>query len=222
MFATITERLGRAASITPIVLTPLLLSALAFDAPTRQGPAPAPEAVGDPMLDDFEDRLAIIDEGLRRADGWYVQEVEPVERVLRPFHPDERWVRRIALALVREGRQTGMDPRALASVLLVENPWLDADIQSFMGAVGLMQVMPFHAGRWGCASDDLTDVETNICHGSRIFARYLDRHGDVDRALLAYNGCVRGTNTPNCHLYPNHVYSRAGRAAMQRWLKVED
>ena len=63
------------------------------------------------------------------------------------------------------------------------------------------------------------DVRANICHGARIFARYLEQHrGNVDHALLAYNGCVRGTNTPDCHLYPGRVYTNAGRAAMLNWL----
>lgn len=216
--------LGRLASLTPIGLTPLLLGVLAFNgAPERPAePTIDPPPESHRLLSELEARVAVMNDGYARVDRWYAEEVEPVERVLRPFHEDEEWVRRLAVALVREGRETGLDARALASVVLVENPWLDPEIESFVGAVGIMQVMPFHAGEWGCESDDLTDPEVNICHGSRIFAQYLRRHGNVDRALLAYNGCVRGTNTPDCHLYPNHVYTRAGRAAMQRWLQLEE
>jgi soluble lytic murein transglycosylase-like protein len=155
------------------------------------------------------------------VEAYYHDRVAPVERILQPFHPDPEFVRSIAFALVDEGQHVGMDPRALASLLLVENPRLDRGATSFVGAVGLMQVMPFHAGRWGCASADLTDVRANICHGARIFADYLRRHrGDVDRALLAYNGCVRGENTPDCGRYPFQVYSNAGRLAMQAWLST--
>lgn len=174
------------------------------------------------LLERLESREARLADDLGEVQAWYRRDVVPVEQVLRPFHEDERWIRRISLALVREGRNVEMDPRVLASVLLVENPWLDATARSTQGAVGLMQVMPFHAGDWGCPSPDLTVAEVNICHGARIFAHYLDRHdGDIDRALLAYNGCVRGTNTPNCHTYPGHVYARAGRAAFQRWLSMD-
>ncbi len=68
-----------------------------------------------------------------------------------------------------------------------------------------MQVMHFHAGEFDCDSDDLLQVEANICHGARVFGHYLKRTGNVQRALLRYNGCVSGTNTPNCHRYPAKV-----------------
>jgi soluble lytic murein transglycosylase-like protein len=167
----------------------------------------------------MEVRAAVLSRGAGIVEEYYESRVEPVEQILAPYHHDGHFVRTVSVALVAEGERVGIDPRALASVLLVENPWLDPHARSSVGAVGLMQVMPFHAGRWGCSSSDLTDIETNVCHGARIFAAYLEQHaGDVDRALLAYNGCVRGTNTPQCHLYPNHVYSRAGRMAMRYWL----
>jgi soluble lytic murein transglycosylase-like protein len=115
----------------------------------------------------------------------------------------------IAVALVREGRRTDLDARLLLAVLLVENPWLDGQARSFMGAVGLMQVMPFHAGAWGCPGADLTDPDINICHGASILAHAIIlADGDLDQALLRYNGCVLGTNTPDCHRYPEWVRSR--------------
>ncbi|MDX1645761.1 MAG: lytic transglycosylase domain-containing protein [Longimicrobiales bacterium] len=119
-------------------------------------------------------------------------------------------IERTALALVRQGRVNGVDPRLLAAVLLVENPWLDPKARSPVGAVGLMQVMPFHAGQWGCAGDDLEHPETNICHGAKILAFQLRRTRDLHTALLRYNGCVHGTNTSDCHQYPSWVYLRAG------------
>lgn len=211
-----------------IALTPLVLSLLAFGSPGADPPAPpqAPSHAPSDLevaLDRLERRAAALERGLQDVDSYYHERVAPVERILRPFHEDEEWVRRVAFTLVAEADEVGMDPRALASVLLVENPWLEPGAESFMGAVGLMQVMPLHAGNWGCASADLRDLSSNICHGARIFAHYLERSkGDVDRALLAYNGCVNGTNTPDCHSYPSWVYSRAGRAAMQRWLPTDD
>jgi soluble lytic murein transglycosylase-like protein len=106
----------------------------------------------------------------------------------------------------------------LLAVLLVENPALDPDARSSVGAVGLMQVMPFHAGEWKPCAGPLDDIDTNICHGARIFAHYMGAtNGNVDRALLRYNGCVNGTNTPDCARYPTHVFARAGRASLGSW-----
>jgi hypothetical protein len=74
-----------------------------------------------------------------------------------------------------------------------------------------MQVMPFHAGARLCNSDDLVDVDSNICHGTLILARNLRVTSSSTAALLRYNGCVRGTNTPDCHRYPGRVLTRASR-----------
>jgi hypothetical protein len=202
----------------PIALAPLLLSLTAFTDADAGRPTPAPLADA-PSVIEVQSRVATLDRDLGQIEEFYRREVRPVEQILRPFHTDDAWVRRVALALVKEGHRAGVDPRVLASVVLVEDPWLDPDIQSSQGAVGLMQVMPFHAGRWECGSADLTDLHVNVCHGARIFRDYLVRaEGNIDKALLAYNGCVRGLNTPDCHLYPSHVYSSAGRAALQSWL----
>lgn len=145
----------------------------------------------------------------------YEDEIAPIERVLLHYRDDTTLARRIATSLVREGRRTGLSPDLLLAVLLVENPMLDPTARSSVGAVGLMQVMPFHAGNWKACSGELQQIETNICYGAEIFKANLQATGgDVERALLRYNGCVRGTNTPNCGLYPMHVYARAGRASI--------
>ena len=94
-------------------------------------------------------------------------------------------------------------------MLLTENARLETGSVSSQGAIGLMQVMRFHAGEYDCESDDLIQVESNICHGARVFGQYLKRTGDVRRALLRYNGCVTGANTPNCGRYPNKVLRTA-------------
>jgi soluble lytic murein transglycosylase-like protein len=204
-------------AVAPIALAPLLLSLTAFtDGEGRPvaRPLPAPMDVSE-----VEARAAILSRNLSTTEAFYLEEVEPIERILRPFNPDVEWVRRVSVSLVREGHKAGVDPRVLASVVLVENPWLDPKIASSQGAVGLMQVMPFHAGHWECPSTDLTDPDANVCHGARIFRFYLARAGgNLDKALLAYNGCVKGTNTPDCSAYPSHVYFSAGRAALAAWL----
>lgn len=205
-------------AVALIALAPLLLSLTAFtDADAGRPPLPAPAPA--PSVAEVAARAGSLSRDLDRIDEFYRLEVQPIEEILSPFHPDDVWVRRVALALVTEGHRAGVDPRVLASVVLVEDPMLDADVQSSQGAVGLMQVMPFHAGQWGCGSDDLTDLDTNVCHGARIFRSYLTRaNGNIDKALLSYNGCVRGLNTPGCNMYPSQVFANAGRAALRSWL----
>jgi soluble lytic murein transglycosylase-like protein len=173
-------------------------------------------------LDALEDRLRQVTSGWADLDEYYRSTVAPVERVLLRYGADRELAERVAVALVRESNVVGLDARLLLAVLLVENPWLDPVIRSPVGAVGLMQVMPFHRGQWQGCAPDLEDVDANICHGVRIFAHYFRQTGgDLDRALLRYNGCVRGTNTPNCHQYPYHVFARAGQASLLAWLDSE-
>ncbi len=151
--------------------------------------------------------------------SYYEDNVAPIEQVLLRYSRDTALVQRISVALVREANRVELEPRLLLAVLLVENPWLDPEIRSPVGAIGLMQVMPVHQGGWSECDNDLEDMDANICHGASIFAHYFrGANQNLDRALLRYNGCVRGTNTPNCHQYPNHVFAHAGRASVMAWL----
>ncbi|MGI9140170.1 MAG: transglycosylase SLT domain-containing protein [Gemmatimonadaceae bacterium] len=134
--------------------------------------------------------------------------------VLRKFAKDERVADRAATALVREASKKNIDPVLLVGLMITENSRIDPLAKSNVGATGLMQVMPFHAGEWGCGSDNLVNVESNICHGVAILADYVRRSPkDLHKALLRYNGCVRGTNTPNCHTYSSKVYKHANNAS---------
>ncbi len=164
-------------------------------------------------------RVDDLDGAFTATEAYYDETVAPIERVLLRYRDDPQLVGRVARAVVQEANAAGLEPRLLVAVMLVENPWLDPSAESSVGAVGLMQVMPVHAGEWADCEPDLRDIRANICHGARIFAHYVEAaHGDVDRALLRYNGCVRGTNTPDCQRYPYYVYARAGRASMLAWL----
>lgn len=172
-----------------------------------------------PDIAELTERVERVAGGWAELSEYYDATVAPIERVLRSYSRDTALVEHISLALVREAKKVDLEPRLLLAVLLVENPWLDPDIRSPVGAVGLMQVMPLHRGSWPECGTDLEDVDANICHGARIFAHYYERSNrNLDRALLRYNGCVNGTNTPDCHQYPNHVFAHAGRASVTTWL----
>jgi soluble lytic murein transglycosylase-like protein len=116
---------------------------------------------------------------------------------------------RAAMVVVRESRRLNMSPSLLAAVLLIENRALDTAAVSSMGAVGLMQVMPVHAGSYGCARTDLRELDANICHGARLLRLYVVRSPSLRIALRRYNGCVRGTVTRRCSRYPDRVLATA-------------
>lgn len=144
------------------------------------------------------------------------EQVFRVSSVLRRYTKDTTRANTIATALVAEGTKKNLSPSLLIGILLTENAKLDPRARSNVSARGLMQVMPFHAGKWkGCTSKDLADIASNICYGTSILADYIRRAPSLEKALLNYNGCVRGTNTPQCHTYSGKVLRYADKAATQ-------
>jgi Transglycosylase SLT domain len=135
----------------------------------------------------------------------------PLARAIAKRTGNPAVAERAAWAVTREAGRLKVSPSLLAAVLIIENGALDSIAVSSQGAVGLMQVMPIHAGSYGCASADLRTVDANVCHGARILHTYIVRTRSVPRALRRYNGCVRGSNTPGCHRYPIRVLRTAGR-----------
>jgi len=150
------------------------------------------------------------------TDAKALQEIQKVAYSLRKYTNDTVLAQRIAGAIVVEGGKKNINPALLVGVLLTEDAKLDPKAKSSVGARGLMQVMPFHAGKWkGCTSADLFSIDSNICHGTSILADLIKRSPNLERALQRYNGCVRGTNTPNCHTYSGKVLRFAEQAATQ-------
>lgn len=134
-----------------------------------------------------------------------------------------RRARALADVAVREAYTRQVPPALVLGVMLTENDELRSSARSNVGAIGLMQVYPKHWGTLGrkFGTNVHTD-STNLKYGIFILGWVTERAVDaVDhqddawrRALLRYNGCVRGTNTPNCRSYPDVV-----RAAVQRSAK---
>jgi hypothetical protein len=212
------ERLLKRALVLPLVLLPvLLLTGLSLGKVTTRGimlPEGAPvriAAAAHTPRHHLEALSAYM--GSVRSAGQDTEEyvllyrghVRPVEESLRDWGLDPNLARRVAWPLVENSYERGLDPATVVAILLIESSGRP-DATSFMGARGLMQVMPMHQGRWQGCGEDLYDIESNLCYGTSILAWLLGRNGgDERRALLAYNGCVRGTNTPNCHTYPTRV-----------------
>ncbi|HET8622915.1 MAG TPA: lytic transglycosylase domain-containing protein [Gemmatimonadales bacterium] len=135
----------------------------------------------------------------------------PLARALVRRNASPELADRIAEVVVTESRRLRLSPSLVAGVLLVENRQLDTTAVSSAGALGLMQVMPLHAGGWGCESDNLREVEANICHGTRILKRDVRRSSTLTIALRRYNGCVAAASTPRCRRYPARVLTTASR-----------
>jgi soluble lytic murein transglycosylase-like protein len=158
---------------------------------------------------------------LLRLPAAVVDAAQPTEQafrigeVLNQYTHDRALAFRIADALVAQADKEHIDPALLVGVLLTEDATLDPHARSSVGARGLMQVMPLHSGKWGCGSSDLFNIESNICHGVQILKEAMRSAPNTRVALLRYNGCVRGRNTPNCHLYDDKVLRHAGRAAAE-------
>lgn len=114
-------------------------------------------------------------------------------------------------------RQHGIDYELLKAVIATESGF-DSQAVSPKGAVGLMQVMPATAMRYGVVADaknpvekKLTDPKTNIRAGARYLRYLLDMFpGRLELALAAYNageGAVQraGNKIPNYKETQNYV-----------------
>ena len=119
----------------------------------------------------------------------------------------------IAYYAVRESYLNGIPPAVVFGVMLTENALFVSGAMSNVGAVGLMQVYPKIwlkelSSKFG---KDLASDSTNLKYGVYILGQYIKSDSGsvskkaVSTGLLHYNGCVRGTNTPNCKTYPSKV-----------------
>ena len=201
-----------------------LLSTIPSRQPAERAPAPPPPAVGETAAAPVSTStpaptptltLTPLDSSLaeNRLTAWETR--KPLQRYFARFSDDRVLVRRVAKAVALEAKRQNVPASLIAAVVVTENTTLTPAASSSVGALGLMQVMPMHAGRVGCQSNDLVEIESNICHGTRILSWNLRRTGSPFAALLRYNGCVKGTNTPDCRQYPVRVMARASRVRQE-------
>lgn len=128
----------------------------------------------------------------------------------------------IARFAVREAFLRGIPPAVIFGIMLTENAQFVSRARSNVGAVGLMQVYPkvwFKELSKKFGDPNIEADSTNLRYGVFILETYLrptrktasrqhlvtTQPGSLMKGLLRYNGCVRGTNTPRCHTYPNKV-----------------
>jgi soluble lytic murein transglycosylase-like protein len=98
--------------------------------------------------------------------------------------------RRVAGAVLAESDRAGLDPLLVLAVIHVESSF-EPKAESRAGAVGLMQVrrptLREELGRSRIRFSDAFDPLTNVQAGVRYLRRMLDRFGELDLALMAYN-----------------------------------
>lgn len=128
-------------------------------------------------------------------------------------HMDPARADTVSYFAVREAYLRGIPPAVVFGVMLTENSRFVSKALSNVGAVGLMQVYPkvwLKALQDKFGSDLATD-STNLKYGVYILSTYIKTDqgkaaaAAVNKGLLRYNGCVRGTNTPHCKNYPSKV-----------------
>ena len=125
--------------------------------------------------------------------------------------------RQVKHHLREASREQGIDMELLQALIATESGF-DVDAVSPKGAVGLMQIMPATAERYGVRGDvktpvarKLTDPRTNIRTGSRYLRDLIRRFsGRLELALAAYNageGAVQraGNRIPNYRETQNYV-----------------
>ncbi len=91
---------------------------------------------------------------------------------------------RIRYTIDRVSRALDLDPHLVRAVIRAESAF-NADAVSNKGAVGLMQLMPATAVRYGVRNR--RDPIQNVIGGARYLRDLLDEFNDVPLALAAYN-----------------------------------
>jgi soluble lytic murein transglycosylase-like protein len=192
---------GALASTHPIYMAKTAIMARLFappavDSTTGEAPwltqSPA-QAIRSPQF--LADRQAFADDLLRTG----------------KVHRERAW--QLADVAVREAYLRRVPPALVLGVMLTENDELKSSARSSVGAIGLMQVNPAPwRGLSRLFGSNLRSDSTNLKYGIYILdfvAERAGRDGDRDTswrtALLRYNGCRNGTNTPDCHRYPDVV-----------------
>lgn len=96
-----------------------------------------------------------------------------------------------------EATRAGLEPELILGLIEVESSFRKYAI-SYVGAKGLMQVMPFWIKEIGKPDDNLFHARVNLRYGNVILKHYLDREkGNMFMALGRYNGSLGKSKYPN-------------------------
>lgn len=135
-------------------------------------------------LDGFEDRFD--------AEVWLVD----MQGRLKKQLPDREERLTLLKAVHQHASRAKLPPQLVLAVIDIESRF-DHYAISKVGAVGLMQIMPFWLKELNRADGDLFDINTNLAMGTTILRYYLDKEkGNISRALARYNGSLGSNRYP--------------------------
>lgn len=103
----------------------------------------------------------------------------PLARPLSPALRDPARTARYDALILEAARRRGLDPRLVKAVIAAESEF-NPDARSFLGARGLMQLLPPTAEEMGVPAAELADPARNVEAGTayleHLFARAFKRH----------------------------------------------
>ena len=113
--------------------------------------------------------------------------VDAIERLLSRYGVDSKLKNRVAQAIVASARKHNVEPRLVASVMIVEsraNPFAISEKDS----IGIMQI---HLPTWGPVAEkqnlNLFKIEDNVDLGARILKGYIAQNG-LWEGVMRYKG----------------------------------
>jgi soluble lytic murein transglycosylase-like protein len=128
---------------------------------------------------------------------------------LSPYVADTRERLEILKAVHYEATRAQLHPELVLAVIDIESRFERFAI-SRVGALGLMQVMPFWLKELDRPDDNLFDITTNLRMGCTILKYYLNKSGgDLRPALARYNGSLGKRK------YPDKVFT----ALSEKWFR---
>ena len=175
---------------TGIVLLLLLALAASPASATPSAPPVDPELRAElkqaiARADSFQDRFD--------AEVWLLD----MSTRMTPYIRDEQQRLRLLRLVHQAATRAGLKPDLVLAVMHVESLF-DPYALSYVGAQGVMQVMPFWKAEIGRPDDNLIDLATNLQYGCAILKFYLDKeNGNLRRALARYNGSLGSNRYPD-------------------------
>jgi len=172
--------------------------------PDTEQPITPQSTVDDELRQLLKDHIGRADSFTDRfdAEAWLMLMDGRLARYVKS--PNERLA--LLRTIHREATAAGVKPELVLAVIETESHF-DRFAISPVGAMGIMQIMPFWKNEIGRPEDNLIDAATNLRYGCIILKHYIDiADGRLAEALARYNGS-----------YGSYRYSAKVMDAWERW-----